>query len=224
MTEQGHRVGRMGGWDQEPKGKTSCGDGTKEERQGECRKTWRRERVKLRIMCWTALRFQWNEMWGQLLRLRLGIGVKMIYSRPCQWFTLWLSTEEDDTFSKLAFGNPQIKLSSDKDRITLLVPIIIKRYLPNSTTFHTVWGSKPSVLWLELWPARLKHHPWVAAFLVFHCNTHDRLSRPHGRQYGPPHCKAKKNPQEAGREFKCCRGCRWVRTTQIILKNTAFML
>lgn len=196
---------------------------TKEERQGERRKTWRRGRVKLRIMCW-PWGSQWSGMWVQLLRLRLGIGVKMIYSRPCQYFTLWLSTVEDDTFSKLAFGNPQIKLSSDKDRITLLVPIITKHYLPNSTTFHTLWGSKPSVLWLELWPARLKHHQRVAAFLVFHCNIHDRLSPQHGHQYAPPHCKAKKNPQEAGREFTCCRGCRGVRTMQIILKNTAFML
>lgn len=161
-------------------------------------------------------------MWSHLLRLRLKDGSEK-----------WSSTALDnDSLSgpvltkmilSLAFGDLQIKFSSDKDRTALLVPITIKHYLPNSTTSHTVWGSKPFVLWLELWSAHLKRHLQVAASLGFHCNTHDPLSPRHGRHWAPPHCKGKKNPQEAGREFKCCRGCRGIRTMQIILKNFAFM-
>lgn len=80
---------------------------TKEERQGERRKTWRWGK-KLRIKCWTALGFpvKWDvrsaaeaEV-GNWSKNDLCQALSMIHAR--------LSTEEDDTFSKLAFGNPQM--------------------------------------------------------------------------------------------------------------------
>lgn len=113
---------------------------TKEEKQ-EYRKTWRWERVKLGITCWTGLVFpvKWDVRSAAEIEVG-GLGVKMIYYGLRQWLTVWLCIKEDDTFSKLAFGNPQIKLPSDKDRIALLVPITIK-HTYQITQLFTSYGT-----------------------------------------------------------------------------------